>query len=199
MFRSCSTHVFANDGAQTLDPQDASAAEFADEETLAREHGLAEALGFVVLDNTSRARQESIFACTPGLFARQSDVGDITEREGSKEQLAWSCVGGNRHLAAGNEFLHAEFDCALEGHGRRHCDHGAWFDFQRTTDGQLDGHDGVAVAVADAVAAAVESAYVVHGSTRACEMALWRSTSWHGRVPAGVVWAFWFFLLFLRV
>lgn len=193
------THVLANDGTQTLNPQDASTAELADEEAFTREHGLAEALRLVVLDNASRARQESIFTSTPDLLARQSDVGNVAERERSKKELARSSVGGNRHLAASNELLHAEFDCALESHGRRHCDHGAWFGFQRSTDGQLNGHDGVAVAVADAVTSTIECAHVVHRCTRACEVALRRSASWHSRLSAGVVWTFRFFLLFLRI
>jgi hypothetical protein len=73
------THVFANDGTQTLDPQDASTAELADEETFAGEHGLAKALRLVVLDNASRARQESVFASAPDLFTGQSDVCDVAE------------------------------------------------------------------------------------------------------------------------
>ena len=79
------THILANDGTQTLNPQDASTAEFADEETFAREHGLAETLRLVVLDNASRARQERIFASTPDLLASQSDVCNVTERERSKK------------------------------------------------------------------------------------------------------------------
>lgn len=79
------THVFANDGAQTLDPQDASPAKLADEEAFAREHGFAEALRLVVLDHTSRARQESILAGTPDLLASQSDVCDVAERERCKK------------------------------------------------------------------------------------------------------------------
>jgi hypothetical protein len=77
--RNGGTHVFANDGTQTLDPQDASTAEFADEETFAGEHGLAEALRLVVLDNASRARQEGVFAGAPDLFTGQSDVCNVAE------------------------------------------------------------------------------------------------------------------------
>jgi hypothetical protein len=197
--RNDDTHVFANDSTQALNPQDTSTAELADEEAFAGEHGLAEALRLVVFDDTSRARQEGIFASTPDLLASQSDVGDVAERKRSKEELARTSVGRYRHLAASNELLHAEFDCALESHGRRHCDHGAWFGFQRSTDGQLNGHDGVAVAVADAVTSTIECAHVIHRCTRACEVALRRSASWHSRLSAGVVWTFRFFLLFLRI
>ena len=50
------THILANDGTQTLNPQDAGATELANEEALSGKHGLAEALRFVVLDHASRAR-----------------------------------------------------------------------------------------------------------------------------------------------
>lgn len=199
MLIDCNTHIFTNDGAQALDPQYTSPAELAHEQTFAREHGLAEALRFVVLGHARRAREESVFAGTPRLLARHANIRDIAERERRQKQFTRASVCGHRHLAASDELLHAELDGALEGHGGRHGDHAAGLHFERTADCQLDGDDGVAVAVADAIAAAVESADVVDGRARAGEVALRRSAARHGRVSAGVVWSLGLFLLFLRV
>lgn len=46
------THVFPDDGAETANPQEPDARNGVGEETFAREHGFADALGFVVFDNT---------------------------------------------------------------------------------------------------------------------------------------------------
>lgn len=194
-----STHIFANDGAQALDPKNPRPAELAHKQAFAREHGLAEALRFIVLRHARRAREESIFARAPSLLARQANIRDIAERERRQQQLPRTRVRGNRHLAARDELLDAEFNRAFQRHGRRHGDHAAGFGFERAADGELDGHDGVAVAVADAVAAAVESADIVDGCARACEVALWRGAAGHGRVSAGVVGPLWLFLLFLGI
>ena len=64
-------------------------------------------------------------------------------------------------VAAGDQLLDAELDLTLHRHGRRHGDHGARLDVQRRADRQLHRHNGVGVAVADAVRSAVELAHVV--------------------------------------
>jgi hypothetical protein len=193
------THIFPNDGAQALDPKNAISTEFADKQAFAGEHGFAETLRLVILGHARRARQESVFASTPNLLAGQANIGNIAERERSQQQLSRPRVRRNRHLTPSNELLHAEFDGAFERHGGRHGDHGAGLGFERAADGQLDGHDGVAVAVADAVAAAVESADVVDGRARAGEVALRRSAAGHLRLSARVVGPLGLFLLFLRI
>lgn len=182
-----------------MNPENAGPAELAHKQTFAREHGLTEALRFVILGHARRAREESIFASAPRLLTRHANIRDIAERERSQQQFTRASVGGNRHLAAGDELLHTELDGALEGHGGRHGDHAAGLDFERTADGQLDGDNGVAVAVTDTVAAAVERADVVDGRARAGEVALWRGAAGHGGVSAGVVGSLGLFLLFLRV
>jgi len=195
----CNTHIFTDDGAQALNPQYTSSAELAHKQTFTREHGLAEALRLVILGHARRAREESVFAGTPRLLARHANIRDIAERERRQKQFTRARVRRHRHLAAGDELLHAELDGALERHGGRHGDHAAGLDFERTADGQLDGNDGVAVAVADTVAAAVERADVVDGRARAGEVALRWSAAGHGRVSAGVVGSLGLFLLFLQV
>ena len=193
------THIFTDDGAQALDPQNTSPAELANKQTLAGEHGLAEALRLVILGHARRAREESVFAGAPRLFTRHANVGDVAERERSQQQLARACVRRHRHLAAGDELLHAELDGALESHRGRHGNHAAGLGLERTADRKLDGDDGVAVAVADTIAATVESANIVDCRAGAGEVALWWGTARHGRESAGVVWSLGLFLLFLRI
>lgn len=193
------TYIFADDGAQALDPENARAAELADEESLAGEHRLAEALRLVVFHDTSRTREERILARAPSLLAREADISDIAKRRRGEQQLSRTRESRRRHLAARHELLHAELDRALERHRGRHGDHGAGLGLQRAADGELDRDDGVAVAVADAVAAAVEGAHVVDGGAGAGEVALRRGAARHGRLSAGVVGAFGLLGFFLRV
>lgn len=174
------THIFTNNGTQALDPKNPRAAELANEQSLAGKHGLAETLRLVTLGNARGARQKSVLAGTPSILAREADVGDIAKRSRRQQQLAWSRVRRHGHFTAGDELFHAEFDGAFESHGGRHGDHGARFGFERAADGQLDGHDGVAVAVADAVAAAVEGSHIVDGGAGAGEVVLGRGTAGHG-------------------
>lgn len=162
-----------------MDPENTSPGVLADEQTFAGKHGFAETLRLVILLHTSRAGQESVFARAPSLLAGQTDIGNIAKRERCQEKFAWASVRGNRHFAASDELFHAELDGALESHGGRHSDHGAWLDFERATDGQLDGQNGVAVAMADAVAATIESADIVYGRAGALEVALRRGASGH--------------------
>jgi hypothetical protein len=193
------TYVFTDDGAQALNPKNAVPAELADKQAFAGEHRFAETLRLVILRHARRAREKSVFASAPSLLASQADIGNIAKRERSQQQLSRPRVRRNRHLTASNPFLHAEFDGALESHGGRHGDHGAGLGFERAADGQLDGHDGVAVAVADAVAAAVERADVVDSRARAGEVALRRGAAGHLRLSARVVGSLGLFLLFLRI
>ena len=79
-----------------------------------------------------------------------------------------------RDLAARDQLLHAELHRALERDGGRHGDHGAGPRGHGAAHGELDGEDGVGVAVRDAVGAAVERADVVDGDARADEVGLTR-------------------------
>ncbi len=71
--------------------------------------------------------------------------------------------------------------------GRKFSEERTWLRLQWTANGQLDGQDRVAVAVADAVAAAIERADVVDHGRRSREHARRRSTADHAastlRVP----------------
>lgn len=103
-----------------------------------------------------------------------------------EQELSGTSVGAVRHLARNEQLLHAEFEATLESDGGRHGDHEARFDGQGTANGELDGDDGVGVAVADAVGAAVEGADVVDGGARSDEVVLWRGAARSLRRAAGV-------------
>lgn len=197
---ACRTaYVFANDGAQALNPENTSSSELTHEESFTGEHGFAEGLRLVVLGHASRASQERVLAGTPSILPREANISDIAKREGSKQQLARTRVSRHGHFTTSDKLLHAEFHSALESHGRRHGDHGARLHFQRTAYSELDGDDGVAVAVGDAVAAAIKSAYIVDGRARTGEMTLRRSAAGHLRLSADVDGTLWLFLLFLGI
>lgn len=84
------------------------------------------------------------------------------------------------HFATGEQFLHAEFEVAFDGDGGAHGDHGAGLDGQRAAHGELQGEEGVGVAVRDAVGAAVESACVVDGGLGAGEVSWGWGAAGHG-------------------
>ena len=120
------THILPDDGAEAGDPQDAGAAHLVDEQALAGEDGLAEALALVFLDDALGGGDEGVFAHVPRLRPGQAEGGDVAEGRGREHDLARPRVGRVGHLAAGEEFLHGEFDGAFEGDGWRHGDHHAW-------------------------------------------------------------------------
>lgn len=119
-------------------------------------------------------------------MAGELDDGDVADGGRGEEDLSGARVVRFGHFAADEGFLQGEFDVAFEGYGGGHGDHGAWWEGlvcgrcggregeertglrgEGTADGELHGENGVGVAVRDAVAPAVEGAYVV-GLRAAC-------------------------------
>ena len=155
------THILPDDGTQATEPQNSSARDAIREPALAGKHHLAEILSLEVLDDALCASEERVLADVPRLAAGEAHRRDVAQAVRRQDDLAGPGVVRHGDVAAGDQLLHAELDLALDRHGRRHGDHGARLGVQRRADRQLDRHDGVGVAVADAVRAAVELAHVV--------------------------------------
>lgn len=115
----------------------------------------------VLLYDALRAREEGVTADAPGLAARKSKHGQIAQRAGSEQQLSGSRERGMSHFTTYQHLLHAELECSLQCHRRRHGDHGPRLRGDRAAHGQLNRYDRVRVPVRDAVGAAVESSHVV--------------------------------------
>lgn len=164
------TYILPDDGAEARQPQKASPADLVDPQALAAEHGLAEPLPLVLLDDALRAGQVPVVADAPALAARQAQAGDVAQEGRAEQQLPGPREGRVAHLAAGDQLLHAELVRALERDGGAHGDHCSGLGAQRAPHRQLDRQDGVAVAVADAVRPAVEGAHVVHDRRRPHEV-----------------------------
>lgn len=94
------TYVFFDDGSKTAEPQDAVAGDLVDEHALAAEHGLAEALALVVLDDALGGGEEGVLADAPDLGAVEAEEGDVAEGGGGEEDLAGARVVGRGHVAA---------------------------------------------------------------------------------------------------
>lgn len=180
------TQVLPNDGAQALNPADADAADLVDEQTLAGEDGLADGLGLVVLRHALRACQKRLLAHGPQVGADEADVGHVAQHVWGDDELARARVDAVCHFPARDQLLHAKLEVALERDGGRHGDHDARLGRQRTAHGQLDRHDGVGVAVADAVRATVEGAHVVDCRAGPDKVSGRRRTAGHVESLAGV-------------
>lgn len=165
------THILPDDSAEAGQPKKANAANLVNEETLTAEHGLANALTLVLLSDALGAGEEAVLADRPRVLAGQTDARDVAQHRRREEQLSGTREVGRGYLPAGHELLHGELDGALEGDGGRHGDHGTRFGLQGASHRQLDRQDGVAVPVADAVAAAVEGADIIDRHARANEVA----------------------------
>lgn len=173
------SYVFADDSAHALNPANAHTPHLVDEQALAGKHGLSQALRLVILCNTLRASHESILTNTPGLRACETDVGDIAQHVRRKQQLPGTGVGTMSQLGTDEELLQRSFHRSLQSHGRRHGDHEPRLNRQGTPDRKLDRNDRVAIAVGDAVRAAVESADVVDCRARADEVPARRCPARH--------------------
>ena len=88
VIKSASTYILPDDRAQTRDPQNALARHAVDEEALAREHGLAEALGLVLPDHALRRGEKGVLADGPLLVPGHADAGDVAEGGRGEEQFA---------------------------------------------------------------------------------------------------------------
>lgn len=155
------TYVFPHNGTEARDPYDAAAAHLSDEEAFARQEALCQPLALVILYDSLRCSQECVFAHIPRLLTAQSQICDITKAEWGQQQLTRPNVRTNHHITADKPLLYPKADLAFERDGRRHGEHDAWLGADGTAHGQLDGEYCVGVAVADAVAASIESAHVV--------------------------------------
>ena len=117
----------------------------------------------MVLVDALGGGQVGVVATGPLGGAVEADGGDVAEHGRRKQQLAGTNVVGLAELGAGNHLLDAKLELTAQGHGGGHCNHGAGLGAERAAHGELDSQDGVAVAVADAVAAAIEGANIVVG------------------------------------
>jgi len=99
------THVFPNNSSKARKPQQTRATDLVNPQPFAAEHGLAQPLALVVLDDILRRGQVSVVAHAPGLAAGQSQARDVAERVRGQQQLSGARKGGLAHLAAGHELL----------------------------------------------------------------------------------------------
>lgn len=171
------THILPYNRPHTHNPTNPHPTHLIHKQPLAGKHRLTKTLALIILHHSLRARHKSIAAHTPRLLPREADIRHITQRMWREQNLPRTRVSAVHHLPADEEFLHAEFDRAFEGHGGGHGDHEARLDGEGAADGELDGDDGVGVAVGDAVGAAVEGAGVVDGGGGAGEL---RAGGGHG-------------------
>lgn len=119
------TYFLLDNGAKTGDPQQADAANLVHPQALAAEHGLANALALVLLDDALGAGEKAVVADRPGTLAVQADAGDVAQHRRAQEQLARSRKRGRADLGAGHELLHRELVRTLERDGRGHGNHDA--------------------------------------------------------------------------
>lgn len=155
------TYIFLNNRTEAGVPQDPIPTDLIHEQPFPAEHHLAKPLTFVFLDHTLRTRNKRIFSYRPFTLPVQSQQADITQCTRRHQQLSWACERRMRHLAADEQLLDREFDRTFKSDGGAHGDHDTGLGCDRTTHRELQGHDGVCVAVADTVAAAVEGADIV--------------------------------------
>ena len=118
-------YIFFDNSTKAAEPEDAGSRDFVDKHALAAEHGLAEALALVILGDALSGGEEGVLADAPDLGAVEAQERDVAQRGGREEDLARPGVVGDAQFAAGEEFLHGEFDGAFEGYGRGHGDHDA--------------------------------------------------------------------------
>lgn len=190
------TYIFPNNRAKTRTPKYTLPTNLVNKQALAAEHCLAEALALVLGHDALRTCQERIFADAPLLVTPELDDSDVTDSSRCEQEFAGPGVGRLGHVAANQGFLEREFHATFEGYGWGHGDHGAcglsdggtvetigievsrrtWLRSEWASNRQLHSQDSIGVAMAHAIAAAIESAYIVCGCTRwsgTCASKLW--------------------------
>jgi len=147
-------------GTEACQPHDALAYHVVDEEILAAEESLADALGLGLLGDFRSASEEGIPADNPGRTAIDVESDDIAKEGGSESHTSRSVVGRLGHLAASKELLHGELDLTGQLDVSRHVNHGSRLGAHIGALLEGDVEDCVGIAVSDAVAAAGELAIV---------------------------------------
>lgn len=120
------THIFANNGTKTRNPEQTDAGNLVDEPALAAEHGLADALALVVGVDSLRVGHVGVLPHRPCLLARQPEAGHVAEHGRREEHLSGARERGLGELGAGHELLHAKLDRSPQGDGRRHGKERTW-------------------------------------------------------------------------
>ncbi len=104
------TNIFPDNGPEASQPQQPRAAYLVHPQALAAEHGLADPLAFVLLDDILRRGQIAVVAHGPGLVAREADARDVTEHRWRQEELARAGESRVTHLPACDQLLHAKLE-----------------------------------------------------------------------------------------
>lgn len=79
------TYIFPDNRAETRTPEYALTRDLIHEESLATEHGFADALALVLGDDALGTGEERVFADAPLLGASELDDGDVADGRGREE------------------------------------------------------------------------------------------------------------------
>ena len=104
------TNIFPDNGPEASQPQQPCAANLIHPQALTAEHGLADPLAFVLLDDILRGGQVAVMAHGPGLAAREADARDVAEHRRRQEELAGAGESRVTHLPARDQLLHAKLE-----------------------------------------------------------------------------------------
>lgn len=134
----------------------------------------------MVFNNALSGSKVGVVSNIPLFLAIETDAGDVAKHRRRKQEFAGPNIRRASKLGTGDDLFHAKFDFAFEGHGGRHGNHGTRLGSEGASHGKLNGKDGVAVAVADAVASSVKCANII-----VCRNGADKGRSWYGRLAQG--------------